>query len=146
MKKGGFTLLELIIVIIIIGVLATLGFAQYGRMIEKSRGAEARMVSGTIRTLSAAYRLENGNSLAGFAAANAGIGAATDQIPSACRGTHYFSYALTPDPVVSTTQLVVTAARCTASGKSPNAAAANTLILTAELSTGSDTWGGNGGY
>ena len=31
--KRGFTLLELVVVILIVGVLATLGFTQYGRMV-----------------------------------------------------------------------------------------------------------------
>lgn len=50
MKKG-FTLLELIIVIIIIGILATLGLTQYARMVERGRGAEARQLLGNILDL-----------------------------------------------------------------------------------------------
>ncbi len=90
MEKA-FTLLELIVVLVILGVLATLGFTQYGRMVEKSRGAEAKAILGDIRKLAVAFWLQNGT-ISGFAAANANIGTAEDQIPSACVSTHYFSY------------------------------------------------------
>jgi len=135
-----FTLLELIVVIIIIGVLATLGVTQYGRMVEKARGAEAKAILGDIRYLAYAYRLANGTVL-GFAAVNANIGTGVDQIPSACAGTHYFSYGVSPsDPSVT-----ITATRCTAGGKTPQGLApAGTLVLTSNVTTGVDTWSGSG--
>lgn len=142
MKKA-FTLLELVVVVIIIGVLATLGIQQYGRAIEKSRGAEAKQILGQIRSTAAAYRLENNNSCIGFTNTRAGIGAQTDQIPSACRPTHYFSYAITS---ANSNQIVATATRCTAGGKLPQAQSAYTLILTTNFETGTASWTGTGGY
>jgi len=143
MDRKGFTLLELIVVLVIIGVLATLGLTQYGRMVERARGAEARAILGDIRKLAYAYRLENGTA-AGFAAVNANIGTGADNIPSACTGqtTHYFSYGVvaTTDPTV-----VITATRCTAGGKTPiGIAPAGTLVLTSNVTTGVDTWSGSG--
>lgn len=147
--RRGFTLLEIIIVIIIIGVLATLGFTQYGRMVERSRGAEARAIAGDIRKFAAAYRIEYGSLIAGpgFDVTRANIGTAADQIPSACRASHYFSYALNPAPTADTVS--VTATRCAAGGKVPNwsgAGAAPTYTLVANLNTGVDTAGGTGSY
>ena len=142
MRKG-FTLLELIVVIIIIGILATLGTQQYGRMTERARGAEARMILGQIRSSAASYRLENNNSNVGFAAAYAGIGAGADQVPSVCAVTHYFSYAVTAGVANGVT---LTATRCIAGGKTPQATAALTLILTTDFVLGTDTWTGTGGY
>lgn len=141
--KRGFTLLELIVVIIIIGILATLGMQQYARVTERARGAEARGILGQIRNDAAAYRLENNNSCAGYGATNAGIGTNTDQIPSVCRATHYFSYAVTS---AGANGVTLTATRCTAGGKNPQASAANTLILTNDFVAGTDTWTGTGGY
>jgi prepilin-type N-terminal cleavage/methylation domain-containing protein len=140
--KKGFTLLELIIVIIILGVLGTLGIQQYGRMVERARGAEARTILGQIRSAAAAYRLERGT-LTGFNNTFAGIGTSTDQIPSACRATHYFNYTVTS---AAGDTFTATATRCTAGGKTPNAATAFNLTLTTDFANGTDVWGGTGGY
>lgn len=143
MKKRGLTLLELIIVIIIIGILATLGFTQYTRLIEKARGAEARSILGDLRKKAAAYRLEHGT-IAGITGADLDITASAGDIPSVCAPSHYFSYAIATaaDPTIT-----VSAARCAAGGKMPNANAptgGQTLTLTTNLNTGVDTWGGTG--
>jgi len=126
MRKG-FTLLELIVVIIIIGILATLGFSQYMKMVEKGRSAEARMMLGQIRTAQVVYQLEYG----AYATA---ISSLAVDAPTACRTTHYFSY--------SANATTGTAARCLSGGKTPNVATAYTITLI--YSTG--VWGGTAGY
>jgi len=141
--KRGFTLLELIIVIIIIGILATLGFTQYARLIEKARGAEARTILGDLRKKAAGYRLEHG-SLAGIANADLDISAAAGDTPSVCAPSHYFSYTISAagDPSIT-----VQATRCGAGGKAPDAGpptAGQTLTLNCNLLAGTDVWGGTG--
>ncbi len=142
MRKG-FTLLELIVVMIIIGILATLGFSQYSTMIEKSRGAEARGVIGTIRTAVIGLNLE----ARATDNTNSGIGTAVGLIPNTCAssesGKYFFSYSIT----TSVNPIVITAGRCSGGGKSPAAPAgsANTLTLTTNLTTGAESWGGSGG-
>lgn len=143
LNKKGFTLLELIVVIIIVGILATLGITQYTRLIEKSRGAEARAILGDIRKKAAAYRLEKGT-LAGAGDAAMDITEIEGDIPSKCASSHYFSYGVAvEDPTIT-----ITATRCAAgTGKTPGAAAATagqTLTLKATLTTGADVWGGTG--
>jgi type IV pilus assembly protein PilE len=148
----GFTLLELVIVIIIIGILATLGFAQFTRMIERSRGAEARSVAGAIRTQAAAlYTESNGAIPDPLNPAMVGIGATaglisnitpcTNAAPSA---QYFFWYGITRD---SDTQVTITATRCAlVGGKQPSGATAGTLTLTSDFLAGTDVWGGTGGY
>ncbi|MGB2578731.1 prepilin-type N-terminal cleavage/methylation domain-containing protein [Elusimicrobium simillimum] len=41
LNKKGFTLVELLVVVLIIGILATIGLPQYTRSVEKSRSSEA---------------------------------------------------------------------------------------------------------
>jgi len=126
MKKG-FTLLELIVVIIILGILATLGFSQYMKMVEKGRSAEARMILGQIRTAQETYKLEQGS----YATA---IGSLPVDAPTACTTTHYFNY--------SADGTSGTATRCSSGGKTPNAT--TTYTITLNYSTG--VWGGTAGY
>ena len=140
MKKG-FTLLELLIVITIIGFLSSLGVSQYQAVIEKSRGAEARQILGQLRSQCAAIYMGEGSGT-NCNAGNLRIGTATDTIPSACRATNYFSYAVTP----AATGLASTATRCTSSGKTPQGFTAHTLTLTTNFGTGVDTWASSGGY
>lgn len=150
MRKG-FTLIELIIVIIIIGILATLGFAQYVRMIERARGAEARSVLGAIRTQAATLWIEMNTGGAApamptaneFTNARVGIGNNPGQIALACNTNYYFSYNLTATNLYGFT---AEATRCTAGGKPPQGPGATTLTLTTNFSDGTDIWGGTGGY
>ncbi|MDD4980852.1 MAG: prepilin-type N-terminal cleavage/methylation domain-containing protein [Candidatus Omnitrophica bacterium] len=144
MKKG-FTLLELIVVMIIIGILATLGIQQYARATERARGAEARQILGQIRSTAAGYYLQN-RTCVGFNDAAAGLGGNPDQIPRACRATHYFYYFIN---TVNADGIFVAAVRCsgTDNGKQPGAASVDrVLTLTTNFANGVDTWSGNGGY
>jgi prepilin-type N-terminal cleavage/methylation domain-containing protein len=60
MKKG-FTLLELIIVIIILGVLASLAVPQYINAVERGRLGEALSLLGLIRSSQMRYYAQFGN-------------------------------------------------------------------------------------
>jgi len=149
--KRGFTLLELVIVILIIGVLATLGLTQYGRVVEKSRGAEAKQIVGDIRKSAAAFRLQNGalDTSAGgidIAIGDVNIGTGTDMIPEDCSGSsHYFAYGISTGTDTAN-ELIITATRCSGGGKipyNPNVASmtnGGTVQLTSNFSTGVDTW------
>lgn len=150
MKKG-FTLLEILIVIIILGILSTLGFAQYGRMIEKARGAEARQVMGVIRSTAVGLWMERatgGTVPAGtFVDANLGIGNTAGLISNinpctavAPSNQYYFWYAVAQN--AGNTGFAATATRCTANGKAPAGPSATTVILTTNFAAGTDVWTG----
>lgn len=57
--KSGVTLLELLVVVIIIGILATIAVPRFTGLIKKAKGAEARTILGAIRTAQQIYNLEN---------------------------------------------------------------------------------------
>lgn len=130
MKKG-FTLVELIVVIIIVGILASVGMGQYAKMVEKSRWAEARTILGSIRTLGIAYQVEN-------SAYAANLATLDNDIPGACAATHFFSYSYAATGTA-------TATRCGATGKSPGGTT-DSVGKTKTLTAAGD-WGGTGtGY
>ena len=58
-KNRGFTLIEIIIVVVILGILAALALPQYLKTVERSRGSEAIIHLGTIRTGEMNYYAEN---------------------------------------------------------------------------------------
>lgn len=58
----GFTLIELMVVLIIVGVLATLGVSQYGRTVERSRQAEATSILGALRGAQIRFQAESSSS------------------------------------------------------------------------------------
>jgi prepilin-type N-terminal cleavage/methylation domain-containing protein len=125
MKKG-FTLIELIIVIIIIGILASLGFTQYGKTIEKGRTAEAKAVLGALRTAETTYNQQNSTYTTSLDSLDVAA-------PTSCVSTHYFSYSVGAS--------AGTATRCTSGGKTPTGPA---YSVTLDYAAG--TWGGTAGY
>ena len=118
-KEHGFTLIELIVVIIIVGILAAVGLTQYSKTVEKGRGAEAKTTIGTLRKLAYEYYLQNGT-FTGLVDSDVNIGTSPDQVPgsnaSACRSTHYFYY---HTYVSAFNFLWIYADRCGSGGKTP---------------------------
>ncbi len=125
--RKGFTLLELIVVVIILGILASIGFIQFMKMIERGRTAEARNILGDIRSAQESYRLENGS----YTTDTNLIGV---NFPTGCTNTYYFSYSLAANSA--------TALRCASGGKNPNSSSVYTIIL----SYSDGVWSGTPGY
>ena len=55
-EQSGFTLLELLMVVIIIAILASIALPQYFRAAERSRASEALQILGTIRGSEVRYK------------------------------------------------------------------------------------------
>ena len=56
--KRGFTLIEVLIVVIILGILATIAIPQFTSMVKRARLAEAWTGLGAVRTAQAIYKME----------------------------------------------------------------------------------------
>lgn len=59
MRKSGFTLLELMVVVIIVGILAMIALPQFFKATEKARSAEGINILGSLRSAQFRYYAES---------------------------------------------------------------------------------------
>ncbi|MDD4894279.1 MAG: prepilin-type N-terminal cleavage/methylation domain-containing protein [Candidatus Omnitrophica bacterium] len=127
-EKKGFTLLELIVVIIIVGILATVGLATYTNQIEYSRTAEVRAKASTMRKLAYEYYLKNGT-LDGIRSSDVG--------GQSCSSTTYYEYSLW----TRTSSCVLFGGfRCSSGGKTPQAPVRYYYYMEYHPNTGKANW------
>ncbi len=119
---AGFTLMELLIVVIIIGILVTLALPGFQRSMEVSRQAEARAILGNIYQAERAYYAERDIYTDASPANNQLITA----IPPNGSTEHYFQYAVTGSSVSGFTG---TATRKTTGGRTPPWNTGYTIVI-----------------
>jgi prepilin-type N-terminal cleavage/methylation domain-containing protein len=146
--KKGFTLLELLIVIIVIGLLSALGLTQYSVVVERSRGAEARQILGQLRSICGALYMNSRSNLPclGGNVTNLGLGDNAGEVPNTvCANSHFFRYETS---AVGTDDVIFTATRCAVgTGKTPGCGTGTrTLVLTVDYAGENATWTSTNGY
>lgn len=63
-RQDGFTFIEMIVVVIVIGVMITLALPNYAYVVEKTRSGEGLQILESIRHAQLAYYYENNNTFA----------------------------------------------------------------------------------
>lgn len=67
MNKKGFTLMELVVVVLLIGILSAIALPQYQRALERSRVSEALTMLGNISTAERMYYMQSDEFTTNFA-------------------------------------------------------------------------------
>lgn len=123
-RRRGFTLLELMVVVLVVAILASVALSGYQKQVRKSRRAEAKQVLADFSLREEKWRSNNTT----YAACDALL-ATTTCASYNSTVLKYYNVAVT----------FITAGTCpVASGTGPTKSAANNFVLTATPKTGSD--------
>ncbi len=93
-NKKGFTLIELMIVVVIIGILAALAIPRFMRSTTKAKMSEARQLLKQIYTMQRAYRQENDTYTLNGVTASAAAGNAFADIGVEVGASARYAYAM----------------------------------------------------
>lgn len=112
-KQTGFTLIELMITVAIIGIMASVGYPSYTKHIQKAKRSAAQAALVSMATAMEQWRIENNSDYTGVETYSCGVtnakGIYVNQVPSDCNGTKTYdlsistlatgNYTLTAAPV-----------------------------------------------
>jgi prepilin-type N-terminal cleavage/methylation domain-containing protein len=127
--QAGFTLIELMIVVAIIGILAAVAIPAYQDYVTKAKFAEVESIASAYKTAVAACAQELGTPTG---CGNGAAGAVPANGVPATQATTHVASVVVADGVITVTPTATTNA-------------ASTLILTPTLGVGALTWGKTGG-
>jgi len=129
--QQGFTLIELMIVVAIIGILAAIAIPQYAEYTNRARVSEGLTLAAGAKTAVSEFRSTNNL----WPGSNAEAGVADANLIT---GNNVTSVAVGANGVITVTYTGLSTTICGAGG-------AGTIILTPTDATGSVTWNGTGG-
>ena len=95
--QTGFTLIELMITVAIIGILSSIGYPSYMSHIQKSKRVEAQGALVSFATAMELWRVENNNDYTGAAVGTAATGQTSifsDQVPTDESGTKTYTLSI----------------------------------------------------
>ncbi len=81
-KQTGFTLIELMITVAIIGILASVGYPSYTKHIQKSKRSEAQAALVSMATAMEQWRVENNNDYTGVTVGTGATAIYSDKVPT----------------------------------------------------------------
>jgi len=131
-KQGGFTLIELMVVVVVIGILAAIGYPSYTDYVRRGKIAEATSTLADWRTKMETYYLDNRNYGAGACGVAAPAGGSLK----------YFTYTCATDGQTYT----LTASGVSAQGMAPVAdTITNQNVRATTVTSDPKGWTGNTG-
>lgn len=137
--EKGFTLVELMIVIVIVGILSAVALPNFLSQTDKAKATEAKSVSSSyLKQIYAAYQE------GGLSAANSAIGTGSIPCPA---DTRYFTFSC-PDPENADTNQIIATGNTTSGSLSESTITSSVYLTAQNAVTGSSGSGveGEAGY
>ncbi len=93
-KQMGFTLIELMITVAIIGILSSVGYPSYMSHIQKAKRSEAQAALVSMATAMEQWRVENNNDYTGVTVGTGDTSIFTDRVPTDGSGTQSYTLSI----------------------------------------------------